>query len=104
LTKASSRRTLGALAFQALADIHLLFVDSQNQSLDMANDLFNPLDFSVIAGYPHDLPEKAIDKLPTVDFLMKICTLDKWFLWVYYLLPRNMVHNLKEGLFYKVTL
>jgi len=30
----------------------------------MVDDLFLPLDFSAIVGYPHDLPEKAIDKLP----------------------------------------
>ena len=29
------------------------------------DDLFAPFDFSAIAGYPHALPEKALEKLPT---------------------------------------
>ena len=29
----------------------------------MADDLYNPIGFSKIDGYPHDITEKAIDKL-----------------------------------------
>ena len=29
------------------------------------DDLFAPFDFSAIAGYPHALPEKTLEKLPT---------------------------------------
>jgi len=61
LNKATSRRTLGILAFEALLDIHLLF---ETQAPEMADELYLPFDFTQIVGYPHDLPEKAIDKLP----------------------------------------
>ena len=62
LNKATSRRTLGILASEALLNIHFLF---ETQAPEMADDLFFPLDFTQIAGYPHDLLDKAIDKLPT---------------------------------------
>jgi hypothetical protein len=35
-----------------------------NSSLEM-DDYFSPLDFSAINGYPHALPEKATEKLPS---------------------------------------
>ena len=28
-------------------------------------DLFKPLDFTAIVGYPHQIPDKAIEKVPS---------------------------------------
>ena len=28
-------------------------------------DLFKPLDFTAIAGYPHQIPDKSIEKVPS---------------------------------------
>ena len=29
------------------------------------NNYYRPCDFSKIVGYPHEVPEKAVDKLPS---------------------------------------
>jgi hypothetical protein len=36
-----------------------------NLQVEEMDDYFSPLDFSAINGYPHALPEKAIEKLPS---------------------------------------
>jgi hypothetical protein len=62
LAKVSSRRILDHLGFESISDIHLLF-GNNNSSLEMA--IYDPCDFSAINGYPHAIPEKAIEKLPS---------------------------------------
>jgi hypothetical protein len=62
LAKASSRRILSHLGFESIYDIHLLFV-SDSFILEMA--IYDPCDFSAINNYPHAIPEKAIEKLPS---------------------------------------
>jgi len=64
LGKAASSNILENLGFESLWDIHLLFPESSQQASAMANRLYAPLDFTAIAGAPHDIPEKAIDRLP----------------------------------------
>ena len=63
LNKLASCRILSQQGFQSISNLHLLF-DNQPIFQEM-DDLFAPFDFSAIAGYPHALPEKALEKLPT---------------------------------------
>ena len=65
--KLASRKILEDLRSESIFDIHLLFVDnpqSSNPSTSMAN-LFKPLDFSAIVGYPHQIHDKSIEKVPS---------------------------------------
>jgi hypothetical protein len=61
LSKLASRR-IDHLGFESISDIHLLF-SNNNPSLEMA--IYAPCDFSTKNGYPHAIPEKAIEKLPS---------------------------------------
>jgi hypothetical protein len=61
LNKLTSRRILDHLRFESIYDIYLLF---NNSSLKM-DDLYKPCDFTAINGYPHAIPEKDLDKLPS---------------------------------------
>ena len=63
LNRLAPRRLLANLGEEAVSDIHLLFAQN-NQSSPM-DDLCKPCNFSNIIGYPHDLPDKAIEKLPS---------------------------------------
>jgi hypothetical protein len=63
LNKLSSRRILSQQGFESIYDLHLFF-DNQPIFQEM-DDLFTPFDFSAIAGYPHALSEKDLEKLPT---------------------------------------
>ena len=60
LNRHTYRRNLEDLGDQSLSDIHHIFVESHTfQSQEMA-DFYKPLDFSQIAGAPHNIPNDAI--------------------------------------------
>ena len=63
LNTLSSRIILNQQGFESISDLHLLF-DNQPIFEEM-DDLFSPFNFTAIARYPHALPEKALEKLPT---------------------------------------
>ena len=63
LNRLAPLRLLPTLGEEAISDIHLLFAQN-NQSSPM-DDLCKPCDFSNITSYPHALPNKAIEKLPS---------------------------------------
>ena len=64
LSKAASSSVLENLGFESLWDIHFLFPESSQASV-MAAPLYAPLDFSAIVGAPHDVPDKALERLPS---------------------------------------
>ena len=70
LNKLASRRILEDLGSQSLSDIHSLFLEINYQEnintsvSDIMGEYFTQLDFSQIAGQPHRLPDKAVEKLP----------------------------------------
>ena len=53
-------RILGQQEFKSVLDIQFLF---KTQKVEM-DDLFAPLDFSAITGYPHAFLEKGFGKSP----------------------------------------
>lgn len=57
----SSRTLLVNLGQEALCDIHSLFLNLP--ILDIM-DIYGPLNFANIQGYPHNLPNNGLDKLP----------------------------------------
>ena len=64
LNKLSSRRILAELGSESVSDIHLLFPENTNTSVsDIMGEYFTQLDFSQIAGQPHHLPDKDVEKL-----------------------------------------
>ena len=71
LNKLSSHRILAELGSESISDIHLLFLENlenlQNNNcfLNPMGDFFTQLNFAQIGGHPHDIPDKAIDKLTT---------------------------------------
>ena len=71
LNKLASCRILEELGSESVSDIHVLFRENFENSknnncfLTTMNEYFTQLDFSQIAGQPHEVPEKAIDKLVT---------------------------------------
>ena len=71
LNKLASRRILEELGYESVSDIHLLFqenlenFENNNCFLSTMCEFFTQLNFTQIAGQPHDVPEKAIDKLMT---------------------------------------
>jgi len=62
LHKISSRTLLDTLGQEALSDIHSLFLGHLQQDI---MDIFAPCNFANIQAYPHDFPQKSIDKLPS---------------------------------------
>ena len=57
------RRLLASLGEEAIFDIHLLF---NNLLITSPMDaIYQPCDFSNIQGYPHPIPDKALEKLPS---------------------------------------
>ena len=70
LNKLASCRILENLGSQSLSDIHSLFLENNSQEnintcvSDIMGEYFTQLDFSQIAGQPHRLPDKAVEKLP----------------------------------------
>ena len=65
-SKLASRRILENLRSESILNIHLLFVDPQSSdSPTSMHDLFKPLDFTAIVVYPHQIPDKAIEKVPS---------------------------------------
>jgi hypothetical protein len=62
INRLAPRRFLESLGEEAIFDIHFLFV-SNNPTTTMG-DQCNPCNFTNIQGYPHPLPDKAIEKLP----------------------------------------
>ena len=65
MNKLASCRILAELEFESVSDIHLLFPENTNTSVfDIMGEYFTQLDFSQIAGQPHRLPDKAVEKLP----------------------------------------
>ena len=64
LNKLAPRRLLASLGEEAISDIHRLFTLNHQPPSPMDN-LFKPCNFTNIVGYPHDLPDKAIEKLPS---------------------------------------
>ena len=59
----TSRRNLEYLGYQSLSDIHHIFVESHTFQSHEMTEFYKPLDFSQIAGAPHDIPNDAIKKL-----------------------------------------
>ena len=65
LNKLSSRRILAELGSKSVSNIHLLFPENINTSVsDIMGEYFTQLNLSQIAGQPHRLPDKAVEKLP----------------------------------------
>jgi len=72
LNRLAFRRLLECLREEALNDIQFLFQTNNqpivNNPINNTNVLMatflSPLNFAAIQGAPHDVPEKAIDKLP----------------------------------------
>ena len=57
------RRLLPSLGEEAISGIHLLF---NNPLITSPMDaIYQPCDFSNIDGYPHPIPDKALEKLPS---------------------------------------
>ena len=71
LNKLASRRILVELGSESVSDIHLLSQENlenfQNSNCfpNTMGEFFTQLNFTQIAGQPHDIPEKAIDKRDT---------------------------------------
>ena len=71
LNKLYSRRILAELGYESVSDIHLLFqenlenFENNNCFLSTMGEFFTQLNFTQIAGQPHDVLEKAIYKLMT---------------------------------------
>jgi len=63
LNRLSHNRALASLGQEAISDIHLLFQGQVEPNI--MNDLFAPCNFNNINGYPHNIPDKAIEKLPS---------------------------------------
>ena len=69
LNKLASRRILEELGSESVSDIHLLFqensenFENNNCFLSTMGEFFTQLNFTQISGQPHDIPEKAIDKI-----------------------------------------
>ena len=66
-SKLASRKILDDLSSKSILDIHLLFVDTSqsNNSHSTMGTLFKPLDFFAVIGQPHNIPNKAIEKVPS---------------------------------------
>ena len=65
LNKLSSCRILAELGSESVSDIHILFPENTNTTVsNIMGKYFTQLDFSQIAGQPHRLPDKAVEKLP----------------------------------------
>jgi len=62
LKRLSHSRALASLGQEAIFDIHLLFQGQVEHNI--MNDIFSPCKFNNINGYPHNIPDKAIEKLP----------------------------------------
>ena len=67
LHKLSSCTLLVNLGHESLFDIHLLFPYSAEQDI---MDLFASCNVANIQGYPHDLPENGLDKLPSLRLVL----------------------------------
>jgi len=63
LNKLFHSRLLANLGQEVISDIHLFFQGQVQQ--DIMTDLFGPCNFTNINGYPHNIPYKAIEKLPS---------------------------------------
>ena len=66
-SKLASHKILEDLSSESILDIHLLFVDisQSNNSHSTMGTLLKPLDYSVIIGEPHNILDKAIEKVPS---------------------------------------
>jgi hypothetical protein len=63
INKLAPRRLLESLGEEAISDIHLLF--AHNNPTTTMGDPLSPCNFANIQGYPHPVPDKAIEKLPS---------------------------------------
>jgi hypothetical protein len=61
INRLAPRRFLESLGEEAIYDIHLLFV--HNNPTPTMGDPLSPCNFAIIQGYPHPIPDKAIEKL-----------------------------------------
>jgi hypothetical protein len=72
LNRLAPRRLLESLGEEALTDIQYLFQTNNQPTVNNPTNnpnatmstFLSPLNFAAIQGAPHDVPEKAIDKLP----------------------------------------
>ena len=66
MNKLASCRILENLGFEFVLDIRNLFEENNNQNCfsDTMGEYFTQLNFSQIAGQPHRLLDKAVEKLP----------------------------------------
>jgi hypothetical protein len=72
LNRLAPRRLLESLGEEALTDIQFLFQTNNQPTVNNPTNnpnatmstFLSPLNFAAIQGAPHDVPEKAIDKLP----------------------------------------
>ena len=67
LNRLALSRLLTRLGEEAISDIPSLFNNSlvNNNLPAPMEDLYKPCDFSSIQGYPHAIPDKALEKLPS---------------------------------------
>lgn len=61
LDRLSHGRTLANFGQEAISDIHLFFQEQVKPGI--MNDLLAPCNFTNINSYPHNVPNKAIEKL-----------------------------------------
>jgi hypothetical protein len=71
INRLAPRRLLESLGEEAISDIHLLFTlnnpTTPNPTTIMGDPLtpLNPCNFINVQGYPHPVPDKVVEKLPS---------------------------------------
>jgi hypothetical protein len=65
INRLAPRRLLESLGEEAIFDIHLLF--AHNNHTTTMGDPLSPCNFTNIQGYPHPIPNKAIEKLSSFE-------------------------------------
>jgi hypothetical protein len=68
INRIAPRRLLECLGEESISDIHLLFVHNNPKTTNPTTTMGDPLrpfNFINIQGYPHPIPDKAIEKLPS---------------------------------------
>jgi hypothetical protein len=68
INRLAPRRLLESLGEEAISDIHHLFSHNNPTTTNPTStmgDLLRPCNFINIQGYPHAIPDKAIEKLPS---------------------------------------
>jgi hypothetical protein len=66
INRLAPHRLLESLGEEAISDIHLLFLHNNRTKTNPTTAMGDPLrpcNFTNIQGYPHPIPDKAIEKL-----------------------------------------